>query len=223
MPQIETSRGPTLVVLGDSIGTQQGIPKGCGWVDILSERISSYKDEPLRVINRSQGGTMAASVAKNLPALSESLEKVAPVAIVLELGGNDRMFGASAAATTQHLIDIVENMKLIKSNPILIVMQIFPSTDAESIVVEKTGAILVTPPIEMFEAGGAIHSLSRKYAQSDGIHPNQSAQPLIARGLLAALHDHPDFTCTLMSEEDVKGVNAAADGEYCGKSLCSLQ
>jgi acyl-CoA thioesterase-1 len=165
---------------------------------------------------------MAASVAQNLPALSESIEKVGPVAIVVELGGNDRMFGVTPEKIVEHLMAIIQKMKQIKSVEQMFIMQIFPGNEIESVVAERTGAILVAPPLELFDARMPV--LNRKYVQADGIHPNESAQPLIVRGLLAALHGQGDFTCSLLSEEEVAVAVAAADhGADSSCSRCAVQ
>ncbi len=86
---------PVLLIVGDSLSAEYGLPRGSGWVALLEQRLAEQKIAA-EVVNASISGDTTAGGRARLPAL---LERHAPTHVVLELGGNDALRGLPLANT----------------------------------------------------------------------------------------------------------------------------
>jgi lysophospholipase L1-like esterase len=100
---------------------------------MVGKHLSRFRDGTISVTNSSRGGMTARMVATNLPAVDSSV-----VAVVVELGGNDAMFGSTRDAIVSDLTAIVEHLQRANDPPAVFVMQIMPG-DMEDQVCSKTG------------------------------------------------------------------------------------
>ena len=73
----------TVLVLGDSLSAEYGLPRGAGWVSLLDKQIRVEKPS-VSVINASISGETTAGGKARLPQL---LDQHKPGIVVLELGG----------------------------------------------------------------------------------------------------------------------------------------
>lgn len=224
-PSDSTPRNETIVVLGDSIGAQQGVKHGKGWVELL-QRHTWHEGKHMTCLNLSRGGATAQFFAGNTMAVSASVKKAAPVAVVVELGGNDQLFGAPKSEIIANLTKIVRCVSASSEpKPLVFILQMIPGSDVEKVVADETDAYLVSAPPELFHStfksgvrsGSFLPPINTVYFQRDGIHPNSKAQPFIVRGLLEALQNHSGFSCS--SFDDV-AAHAYRDSTSC--SSCVL-
>ena len=79
----------SILVLGDSLSAEYGLPRGAGWVQLLSERLRSSGAD-YTVVNASISGETTSGGRTRLPAL---LQQHRPAVVVLELGANDGLRG----------------------------------------------------------------------------------------------------------------------------------
>jgi acyl-CoA thioesterase I len=93
-----------ILVVGDSLSSEYGLPRDTGWVHRLSERIGSTHDE-YSVVNASISGDTTQGGLSRLPRL---LAQTRPSHVILELGANDGLRGLDLEqmrATLQSMID----------------------------------------------------------------------------------------------------------------------
>jgi len=84
---------PTLLVLGDSISAEYGLPRDSGWVRLLDARLRE-RHEDYGIVNASiSGETTSGGRAR----IDELLTRVKPAIVVVELGGECRVCTSDAA------------------------------------------------------------------------------------------------------------------------------
>jgi len=172
-----TARAETILVLGDSLSAAYGMPAERGWVQLLQQRLVSETPR-YEVVNASISGDTTQGGLNRLPGL---LEKHRPELVVIELGGNDGLRGTPPARISANLERLVTLAQQSEAKTLLLGIQLPPNygpvynarfTAMYSQVSEKTGAALV--PFFMEKV-----ALQPELMQSDGLHPNAEAQPLL--------------------------------------------
>jgi acyl-CoA thioesterase-1 len=89
----------TLLVLGDSLSAEYGLPRGAGWVALLAARLARERPN-VQVVNASISGDTTSGGRSRLSAL---LARHKPAVVVIELGGNDALRGLPLAMTRENL------------------------------------------------------------------------------------------------------------------------
>ena len=97
----------TLLVLGDSLSAEYGLPRGAGWVALLAARLARERPS-VQVVNASISGDTTSGGRSRLPAL---LARLRPAVVVIELGGNDALRGLPLAMTRENLLAMVRAAK----------------------------------------------------------------------------------------------------------------
>ena len=138
------------------------------------------------IINASISGDTTSGGRSRLPAL---LIRHTPQIVIIELGGNDALRGLPLSMSQTNLTSMVEQAQKTGAKVILVGMQIPPNYGREygqtfktmfnDVSLAKKTALVpfllegVGPQNEMF--------------QPDGIHPNESAQPIMMETVLKVL------------------------------------
>lgn len=170
----------TLLVVGDSLSAEYGLPSGTGWVALLQERLVK-QNARLQVVNASISGETTSGGQTRLPALLRSHQ---PRVVVIELGANDALRGLPVASTVSNLTSMVKASQAAGASVLLVGMQVPPNygkryttefAQAFESVARSTGASLVPFMLK----GVADRPDARDWFQSDGIHPQAKAHPLI--------------------------------------------
>ncbi|MEM1434991.1 MAG: arylesterase [Pseudomonadota bacterium] len=166
-----------ILVLGDSISAAYGIQRETGWVALLETRVKAANRE-LTVVNASISGETTGGGLARLPDL---LEEYRPVAVIVELGGNDGLRGYPIGRIRSNLDAIVEASQASGAAVYLVRMQIPPNygaryTRAFAGIYERVAESRSVTLIE-----GFLESVALKpgFMQSDGIHPTATAQPYL--------------------------------------------
>lgn len=174
--QNQTNR-PGILVLGDSISAEYGLPRGSGWVELLAHRLRKERPD-YSVVNASISGETTSGGRTRLPRL---LEVHRPAVVIIELGGNDGLRGLSLSATEENLNAMIAAAKKAHAKVLLVGMQLPPNygkdyTERFASVYPKLAkrhGIGLVP----FAFAGFAERID--YFQADRIHPAPSAQPLI--------------------------------------------
>lgn len=95
----------TVLVVGDSLSSAHRVPVESGWVALLQKRIDTSITHPPVVINASRGGKTLADALKELPNLIAAHH---PHWVVLELGANDAILGATAPTIEHDLNQLID-------------------------------------------------------------------------------------------------------------------
>jgi acyl-CoA thioesterase-1 len=167
----------TILVVGDSLSAEYGLPRDTGWVNRLSERLSSQETK-YTVVNASISGDTTSGGRARLPSL---LSKVEPDIVVLELGANDGLRGLDLGQMRSNLQAMIDACRSARARVLLVGIRIPPNYGRDySERFFKTYALLARRnKIEQvpFLLEGFADRL--ELFQADRFHPSQEAQLLI--------------------------------------------
>lgn len=165
----------TLLVLGDSLSAAYGIPPEQGWVALLEQRLPA---EDFQVINASVSGETTSGGLTRLPAL---LSRHEPDLLLLQLGANDALRGLPLQVIRSNLDALVEQARQAGTEVLLIGIRIPPNygpqyTESFFNLYAEIADQYALPRVPFLLENVA---LDWNLMQSDGLHPNADAQPLI--------------------------------------------
>lgn len=178
----------TLLVVGDSLSAEYGLPRGSGWVALLTQRMERER-LPWRVVNASISGDTTSGGRARLPAL---LQQHRPAAVVIELGGNDALRGLPLASTEANLVAMTRAAKAAGARVLLVGMQVPPNygrqytQDFERLFARAAQAEKVAL-VPFLLAGVADGPDPVALFQPDRIHPKAEAQPRMLDNVWPAL------------------------------------
>ncbi len=181
----DSSTGPAILVLGDSLSAEYGIPRGTGWVELLRARLAS-EGRAHRVVNASISGETTSGGRARIDAL---LAAHRPDIVILELGGNDALRGLNLNASAENLRDITARSRRAGAKVLLLGMQVPPNygraysqrfAGIYEEVARREGAVRVP-----FFLTGVAERI--ELFQSDRIHPTEAAQPILLENVWPAL------------------------------------
>ena len=182
-----------LLIYGDSISAGYGMDANKQWSEELQKIIIEEKIG-LRIINKSLSGE---TTGGGLSRLEKIIDNSKPSYIFIELGGNDALRGYPPAKIKNNIQEMI-NLSIRKGVKVLLMqMRILPNygkryqTSFESIYKEVSEENNI--PLIPFMLNDI--ALNKELMLDDGIHPNATAQPLIAEFLYTNL-------LPLMSEVD---------------------
>jgi acyl-CoA thioesterase I len=188
MPAAAPTAAAKIMVLGDSISAEYGLPRGSGWVALLEQRLQTEK-LPFTVVNASISGDTTAGGRSRLPAL---LAQHRPAVVVIELGGNDALRGLALASTRQNLQAMTQAAQAAGAKVLLAGMQVPPNYGRDyaqqfaglfSSVAQAHKTALVPFLLQGVADGPDPLALF----QPDRIHPSAAAQPIMLNNLWPAL------------------------------------
>ena len=178
--QTPTAAAPTLLVVGDSLSAEYGLPRGSGWVALLQQRLDKEKRH-YTVVNASVSGDTTSGGRSRLDALLKTHQ---PRLVVIELGGNDALRGLPVAMTRDNLQAMTAQAQKAGAKVLLLGMQVPPNYGADynrqfqaayAEVAKSTKAALVP----FFLKGVADSPHAEELFQADRIHPTQAAHPTL--------------------------------------------
>jgi acyl-CoA thioesterase I len=168
---------PAILVFGDSLSANYGIPQKSGWVSLLQQRLEQEKSD-YSVINASLSGETSDGGLARAEAL---LAGHRPVIVILELGSNDGLRGLPLAATRANLAAIIRVCRRHKARVLLIGMKMPPNYGAvytrqfEENYRELANQFNIALVPFLLEGIGE----NREWFQADGLHPTAAAQPAV--------------------------------------------
>jgi acyl-CoA thioesterase-1 len=164
-------------VYGDSLSAGYGLPPAEGWVRLLAQRLHAEKTH-YRIANASISGETAHGGAKRIEA---ALKTHRPAIVIVELGANDALRGASPEAMRANLDAIVDACIKAKARVLLVGMRMPPNYGTVYTekfqqvfrdVAKRRKVALVPFLLEGFAE-------QRELFQPDGIHPAAGAQAMM--------------------------------------------
>ena len=171
-------RPQVILVFGDSLSAEYGLPRGTGWVALLEKRLAQ-EEIAATVVNASVSGETTSGGRSRLAAL---LAQHQPSQVVIELGGNDALRGLPLKNTEENLTWMVQTAQKSGAKVLLVGMQVPPNygTDyanrfaATFTTVAKARKVGVVP---FFLKGVADGPDPTRLFQPDRIHPRAEAHP----------------------------------------------
>ena len=182
-----------LLIYGDSISAGYGMDAEKQWSEEL-QKILIEEKIGLTIINKSLSGE---TTGGGLSRLENIIANSKPSYILIELGGNDALRGYPPAKIKNNIQEMI-NLSIKQGVKVLLMqIRILPNygkryqTSFESLYVEVSEENNI--PLIPFMLNDI--ALNKELMLNDGIHPNATAQPLIAEFLYTNL-------LPLMSEVD---------------------
>ena len=171
----------TILVVGDSLSAEYGLPRDTGWVSQLSERISRQEPE-YSVVNASISGDTSSGGRSRLPRL---LQTVKPDVVVIELGANDGLRGLDVDQMRDNLQAMIDACRTARAGILLVGIRIPPNYGREYsdrffetyALLARRNRIAQVP----FLLDGFADRLD--LFQADHIHPNRQAQALMLQNV----------------------------------------
>ncbi len=166
----------TIMVFGDSLSAGYGLPQEAGWVSLLKNRLQTKSQA--YIINKSISGETALGGRNRI---EKELKTHRPDIVIIELGGNDGLRGASIESIRNNLEAIIEACKRSNAAVLLAGMQLPPNygitytqkfQDIYPQLAKRHNVKLVPFLLDGF-------GNKREFFQSDGIHPTAQAQEKI--------------------------------------------
>jgi acyl-CoA thioesterase-1 len=172
-----TGSAATIMIYGDSLSADYGLPRQAGWTNLLLQRLHDENFD-YKVVNASISGETTLG-GKNR--IAEALSSHKPEIVIVALGANDGLRGQSLDAMRANLDAIIQTCVKRKVRVLLVGMRLPPNYGAA--YTEKFHAIfrdlaqrrklpLVPFLLDGFADNAALF-------QADGIHPAVQAQPLM--------------------------------------------
>jgi len=188
LPARPAAARKTLLVVGDSLSAEYGLPRGSGWVALLDQRLAERKLN-VDVVNASISGDTTSGGRSRLP---ELLARHRPTHVILELGGNDALRGLPLAMTQANLTEMARAARAAGAKVLLLGMQVPPNYGrkygedfaALYAAVAKSERVALLP---FFLDGIANVPHSEALFQPDRIHPNVQAQAMLLDTVWASL------------------------------------
>ena len=176
----QTRPAPVVLVVGDSLSAEYGLRRGSGWVALTEQKLASEKIAA-RIVNASVSGDTTSGGRSRLPAL---LRQHQPAVVVIELGGNDALRGLPLNMTRENLSAMAQAAQGAGARVLLLGMDMPPNYGAKyaqefrevfaTVARERKAAL-----VPFFLKGVADTADPLALFQSDRIHPNEKAQPIM--------------------------------------------
>jgi acyl-CoA thioesterase-1 len=174
----------TIMVFGDSLSAGYGLAQEAGWVSLLKRRLQTVSQASL--INNSISGETAMGGRNRI---EQALKTHRPDIVIVELGGNDGLRGASIDSIRDNLEAIIDACQRHKATVLLAGMQLPPNygmtytqkfQDIYPQLAKRHGLKLVPFLLDGF-------GNKREFFQADGIHPTAQAQEKIVENVWKVL------------------------------------
>jgi acyl-CoA thioesterase-1 len=176
---------PVILVLGDSLSAEYGLPRGTGWVKLLEDQLSKDKS-PWTIFNASISGETSSGGLTRLPKL---LSQKRPGIVLIELGANDALRGLPVSETESNLSKMIQMSKKSGAKVLLCGIQIPPNygqtytTQFKNLYprLANQERIEILP---FFLEGVASKP---ELFQADRLHPNVAAQSIIFKNVWGSM------------------------------------
>lgn len=174
------------MILGDSLSSGYGLPAEAGWVNLLKQRMQALSPH-YHVINVSISGETTLGGRNRI---EQALKMHQPDIVIIGLGGNDGLRGASIQSIHDNLEAIIQACLRGNVTPILAGMQLPPNygiayTQKFRNIYSQLAERYQLKLIPFLLAG---FGEKREFFQADGIHPDAAAQKLITENVWKVLY-----------------------------------
>ncbi|WP_177167700.1 arylesterase [Nitrosomonas marina] len=175
----------TIMVFGDSLSANYGIPTEAGWVHLLEQQLQELSPF-FRVVNTSISGETTLGGRNRI---TRAIEQHRPDIVILGLGANDGLRGTAIKTIYENLEAIIKICQQNNASVLLVGMQLPPNygmtyTQKFQDIYPQLAHDHQTGLVPFLLAGfGEKH----EFFQRDGIHPTALAQEKIAENVWTVL------------------------------------
>jgi acyl-CoA thioesterase-1 len=176
---------PVILVLGDSLSAEYGLPRGTGWVNLLENQLVKDKS-PWSVFNASISGETSSGGLSRLPFL---LSQKKPGIVLIELGANDALRGLPVKQTETNLRKMIQMSKKSGAKVLLCGIQI-PSNYGQTYTMQFKNLypqIASQEQVELLPFFLEGVATKAELFQADRLHPNVEAQSVIFKNVWGSM------------------------------------
>ena len=166
-----------ILIVGDSLSAEYGLPRGAGWVSLLDKRLSSQQSS-WSLINASISGETTAGGQARLATLLKTHQ---PQIVIIELGANDALRGLQLQTTEKNLRQMIQASKKSGARVLLLGMRIPPNygADYSNQFFRLFATLTKNEQIEYVPFFLEKVADKAELFQADRIHPNVEAQSIL--------------------------------------------
>lgn len=186
---------PVVLILGDSLSAEYGLPRGTGWATLLQEQLA--KDQsPWSVFNASISGETSSGGLSRLPNL---LDQKKPGIVLIELGANDALRGLPVNQTEANLRKMIQVSKKSGAKVLLCGIQI-PSNYGQTYTMQFKNLYPLLANQERIDLMPFfLEGVATKpeLFQADRLHPNEAAQGIIFKNVWGSMAPYSSLLKTI--------------------------
>lgn len=176
---------PVILVLGDSLSAEYGLPRGTGWVALLERQLTKESSKWV-VFNASISGETSSG---GLIRLRDLLSQKKPDLVLLELGANDALRGLPISETESNLRKMIQLCKQSGAKVLLFGMQIPPNYGQQYVKQFRNLYSSLASQEDIALLPFFLSGVADKPAlfQADRLHPNIDAQEILFQNVWGAM------------------------------------
>ena len=172
-----------ILVFGDSLSAGYGIARDDSWANLLQLELKKNLPQ-FEVVNASISGE---TTSGGLRRIGQALQQHTPAVVILELGANDGLRGATIADTEKNLNKIIEQVQKAHARILLLGMQLPPNYGPVYTRQFRALYARLARKHDIALVPFMLEGVKPEQFQADNLHPNAEAQPLIMRHILKSL------------------------------------
>jgi len=173
----------TILVFGDSLSAGYGIARDDSWVNLLQQELKKSHPQ-FEVINASISGE---TTSGGLRRIGKALQQHTPAVVIVELGANDGLRGATVAETERNLNMIIGQIRNTDAKVLLLGMRLPPNYGPDYTRQFRALYPKLAKRYSIASLPFMLEGIPPDQFQADNLHPAAAAQPLIMRNVLRSL------------------------------------
>lgn len=182
LPSISSAQS-TILVFGDSLSAEYGIPREAGWVTLL--QLELQRTHPhYKVINASISGETTSGGVQRMPA---ALREHHPDIVIIELGANDGLRGTPLRITEKNFDSLILQAQAAGAKVLLLGMQLPPNYGIDYTRQFKTLYQKLAQRHRIALVPFLLQGIEAEQYQADNLHPVAQAQVKILQTVMQKL------------------------------------
>ena len=173
----------TILVFGDSLSAGYGVPREKAWVSLLQQKLKRSHPQ-YRVVNASISGETTSGGRQRI---KHALQQHRPDILVLELGANDGLRGASIADIRNNLSYMLRQARKTRSKVLLLGIQLPPNYGIDYTAQFKALYPQLAQQYHTALVPFLLDGVRPEQFQADNLHPDAEAQPTLLHNVLQKL------------------------------------
>lgn len=172
-----------ILIFGDSLSAGYGIARDAAWASLLQKELRQSNPQ-YEVVNASISGETTSGGQRRI---GKALQQHHPKIVIIELGANDGLRGATIGDTEKNLGSIIEQSRKANAKVLLLGIQIPPNYGLEY---AKQFRALYPTLAKRYKAGLVpfmLEGVPPEQFQADNLHPNEQAQRQILQNVQRGL------------------------------------
>lgn len=172
-----------ILLFGDSLSAGYGIARDDSWANLLQRELKK-RHAQFDVVNASISGETTAGALRRI---GKALQQHRPEIVVIELGANDGLRGATIAQTEKNLDMLIAEAKKAHARVLLLGIQLPPNYGLDYTSQFRAMYPRLARKHKIRLLPFMLDGVPPDQFQADNLHPTAAAQPLIMRNILHAL------------------------------------